>query len=258
MRGQSPQASSAPSTTSATSDRRLILVLGGAGIAGETVVHALLNRGATVVVPSRSDENLHRLLGGIDESPAGLGGHRDRLHTLIGDIGTPGGAAAVRDTIAEEIGEVDAIVASLGGWWEGEYLVDLPSATWERILRDNLTSHFLAARTFLPILADREDPVYVMLAGIAAELPVPASGPISVTGAAQRMLMQTLAMEPIAKQVRLHEVAVLTPIVTRHWGDTTPESGWLSGQQVGEYVADVLEPTFPQREELLLRVPNGP
>lgn len=144
------------------------------------------------------------------------------------------------------------MVAALGGWWEGP-LTQLHPEIWHRILTDNLTSHFLAARTYLPVLAGRPESVYVMLGGVAATIPIPHAGPVSVTGAAQTRLLEVLAAEQSG--VRLHEVRIMTPMVTRHWDRTDREPHWLSGEQVGNYLAEVVAPNFPRRDELILHLP---
>jgi NAD(P)-dependent dehydrogenase (short-subunit alcohol dehydrogenase family) len=226
-----------------------VVVAGGAGVAGECVVHALLRRGARVVVPSRTESRLTELMARVD--PA----HRERLHLVVGDVGTEPGVEAVRDAVVREHGAPRAVVASLGAWWEGEQLVDVSTETWNRVLHDNLTAHFLVARTFLPVLDQEAAPVYVTLAGIAADHPEPFASPISITGAAQRMLLRTLAVGDIGARVRLHEVAIMTPVVTARWDGPDPAPEWLPGEVAGDYVADVVAPDFTG--ELLLEIPDG-
>lgn len=222
---------------------------GGAGVAGECVVRALLTRGATVVVSSRSEDRLAALRAGV--SP----GHRARLHGFHADVGTEAGVEALRDAVLAAHGRPRAVVASLGAWWEGQQLVAVPLATWDRILHDNLTAHFLVARTFLPVLDQDAAPVYVMLGGIAADHPEPVAAPISITGAAQRMMLRTLAVGDIGVTVRLHEVAIMTPVVTERWTGDPPEPDWLAGDVVGNYVADVVAPDFARPNDLVLEIP---
>lgn len=227
---------------------RVFVVAGGAGVAGEAVVAALIRHGATVAVPSRSAQRLARLRDTIG-SP--------RLHPVPADLTDLDQAAVARDQIIATLGPIDGVVASLGAWWEGATLAELDLATWRRILDDNLTSHFVTARTFLPVLADRPGAVYVALAGIAALKPVPNAGPISVTGAAQTMLLRVLAAELADRPVRLHEIAVLTPIVTARWDGRPVQPGWLTGEQVGEYVVRVVTPGFAGADQLLLAEPGA-
>ena len=221
---------------------RVHVVAGGTGRAGEPVVRALLARGATVVVPSRSPDRLAALQ---DRNES------DRLHGVVGDISDL--SLGKRLT---SFGPIDAVVASLGGWWEGAPLAELDAGTWRSIVDDNLTSHFLVARNFLPVLADRPGSVYLTLGGVASVLAVAGSGPISVTGAAQAMMMRVLAKEMAGTAVRLHEVDIFTPVVTDRWdgGEIDPE--WLTGEQVGAAVADVLDPDFPHPDQLFLSLPD--
>jgi 3-oxoacyl-[acyl-carrier protein] reductase len=229
---------------------RRYVVAGGTGVAGESVVAGLLRHGATVVVPSRSPDRLARLRDTLDSV---------QLHTIVGRTDDPAGAIAVRERIVARVGPLDGVVASLGGWWEGAPLTEIEIGQWQRIIDDNLTSHFIVARTFLGDLAERSGGVYVALGGIAAIKPVPRSGPISVTGAAQAMLMRVLAEELKDAQVRLHEVDILTPVVTRHWERGRPvQPGWLSGEEVGDYLAQVVDPSFPQADRLFLALPEAP
>lgn len=225
------------------------MVAGGAGIAGEAVVAALLRHGATVAATSRSVERLARLRTSIG-SP--------RLYTAV--VSHPAdlvATAAARDRIVADLGPLDGVVVALGGWWAGPQLTELDLATWWRLLDDNLTSHFVAARTYLPVLRDRPGAVYIALAGIAALKAVPGSAPVSVTGAGQTMLLRTLAAELVGSPVRLHEVAILTPVVTDRWDGSPVQPGWLTGDEVGEFVARVAAPGFAGADQLLLATPRS-
>lgn len=225
---------------------RVFVVAGGAGVAGEAVAAGLLRRGATVAVTSRSKERLEEVLEHL-ESP--------RLHGFAGDLDELAGADSVRDEIIAALGPIDGVVASLGGWWEGPALSRLDPEIWHRILADNLTSHFTAARAFLPALVGRPGSVYVTLGGVAATIPIPHAGPISVTGAAQTRLLEVLAEEQTG--VRLHEVRIMTPVVTRHWDRTDREPDWLTGEQVGDYVAAVVSEDFAATGQLVLHLPEA-
>ncbi len=227
-----------------------VVVAGGAGVVGECVVHALLGNGAQVVVPSRSADRLAALADRTDPAV------RDLLHLMVGDVGTEAGIARLRDDILDRHGQPRGVVASLGAWWEGEQFVDISKSTWDRILWDNLTSHFLVARGFLPVLDLSAAPVYVMLAGIAADHPEPHAAPISITGAAQRMMLRTIAVSDLGQKIRLHEVAIMTPVVTDLWIGDPPEPDWLTGEEVGAYVAGVVSPEFPEPGTLLLELPS--
>lgn len=223
---------------------RVFVVVGGAGIAGEAVAAGLLRHGAIVAVTSRSEERLKAVREEL-ESP--------RLYGFTGGTFDLPTAESTRDEIVATLGRIDGVVAALGGWWEGPPLTQLDPTIWHRVLANNLTSHFIAARAFLPALIGHPDAVYVTLGGVGATIPIPHAGPVSVTGAAQTRLLECLAAEQTG--VRLHEVRILTPIVTRRWDRTDREPHWLTGEQVGDYLATVVAAGFPQPDQLVLLIP---
>ncbi|MGH3680917.1 MAG: SDR family oxidoreductase [Natronosporangium sp.] len=226
-------------------DGRVFVVAGGAGVAGEAVAAGLLRHGAEVVVVSRTEQRLKAVREEFDSA---------RLHCFVGGLSDLAAAELVRDEIVEARGRLDGVIAALGGWWEGPPLTRLDPAIWHRILADNLTSHFIAARAFLPALIGRPDAVYVMLGGVGAAIPIPHAGPVSVTGAAQTRLLEVLDAEQTG--VRLHEVRIMTPLVTRHLDRPDREPDWLTGEQVGDFLATVVSADFPRADQLVLPIPE--
>ncbi|GAB4456212.1 MAG: SDR family oxidoreductase [Armatimonadaceae bacterium] len=215
--------------------KKSVLVLGGAGAVGEGIAKAFLDAQWQVVVPSRSESKLERLrerLAATEGSGGAVGSDGTKLVTLVGDLGTVDGAEAIRTAVLERVGSLQAVVASLGGWKQGVPLTRVSLEVWERILHDNLTSHFLAARTFLPaVAASGTRGTYTFLGGFSAETPYPGAAPMSITGAAQIMMMRALAEENTAFGVRVNEL-LLGPIITRVRPQGDPE--WLRAEEVGQ------------------------
>ncbi|MCL6596676.1 MAG: SDR family oxidoreductase, partial [Firmicutes bacterium] len=175
---------------------RTVLVLGGAGKVGSAIALASLEAGARVAVPSRSPERLGRLR-------ARAGALSDRLTTLEADVGREEGAQRVCDAVHERLGAYDGVVVALGGYWRGGAVVDTPLDVWRERLEENLLTHVVAARVFLPPLLARPGSAYVAINGLAADAPRPGSAPICVTGAAQEMLVRQLAAEHRQSAVRI-------------------------------------------------------
>lgn len=210
-------------------------------------MRALLGRGTHVVVPSRSRRRLDALAHGLPEA------HRALLHAVRADVSDPDEATEVREALLARHGRLDGVVASLGTYERGTPIADTDVRTWSRLLHDNLTPHFVVARTFAPVLG--AGAAYVTLAGVAAREPMRKAAAISVTGAGQTMLLRVLAEELSGTGARFHEVSVLTPIAG-HWFDHPPQPGWLTGEEVGGYVADVLEPGCPDSGRMMLSLPE--
>jgi NAD(P)-dependent dehydrogenase (short-subunit alcohol dehydrogenase family) len=210
-------------------DGKTALVAGGAGEVGEGIVKALLHDGATVIVPSRRAAALDGLRERLGESAG------ERLATHEANVGTIEGAERLRDVILEQFGRLDVVVASIGHWWQGAPLTGVPFEDWKTVIDDNLTSHFVVARTFLPLLASRSGSSYVFINGDACRVPVPKSGPVSITAAAQLMMKDVVAAELKGRPVRVNSIVIGTPVVTRSRSKVKPE--WLTADEVGRYVA---------------------
>ena len=182
-------------------DGLITLVAGGTGTVGEGIVRTFLKEGATVIVPSRSQQAIDALRGYLAGTPL------DRLTTLVGNIGDIAEAERLRDAVLSQFGSLDAVVASLGGTWEeGLKLVDVPMETWRRYWESNLTPHYVAARTFLPLLAKRRGSSYTLLGGLSAVRTIPNYSVVAVNSAAQLMMARVLMEEMKDAGVRINQV----------------------------------------------------
>jgi NAD(P)-dependent dehydrogenase (short-subunit alcohol dehydrogenase family) len=208
----------------AVAANRVVLVAGGAGAVGEGIVSALLAGGAEVVVPSRDPARLAELASRLGSPPG--------LRTLVGDVGTPAGAAQVRDAVLAAAGRPDAVVASVGGWRQGGPLVETPLADVRAVLDTGLLAHVVCAQVFLPVLPRGGS--YLTINGGAAEEPVAGAGPVSISAAGQLMLTRVLALESAERGVRVNGL-VLGVVATRARQAPRPE--WITPEEVGAFVA---------------------
>ncbi len=207
-----------------------IFVAGGAGEVGEGIVRGLLAHGADhVITSSRSADKLAHL----QDRLADVAG--TRLSTYTANIGIISDAQQVLKHIQQEHGTIQAVIATLGGWWQGQALTDLTLSTWYRLLDNNLTAHLVVARTFLPVIATQEGSSYTMINGGAAEQAIPLAGPISILAAAQLMMKDVLVKEWAAQPVRINTLLLATPIISR--SRPTGEPHWLTAEDVGTYAA---------------------
>jgi NAD(P)-dependent dehydrogenase (short-subunit alcohol dehydrogenase family) len=209
-----------------------VVVAGASGNLGPFVVRALLERGASVAAPSRSEEKLRglreHLSEHVDESQLG------RLHTFVGELGDERGAAVLRGQITEQVGAPDAVVASVGDYVAAPSLLDARADELQRALDASLVAHFVIARTFLPVLRDSGG-TYVFVQGpLAFELYPGLGGDlVSIATAAQHMLFRALAQELEGSRARLVELVSHMLIRDRQTQPSSP----VSGEEVGAFVA---------------------
>jgi len=224
--------------------RMVALVLGGAGEVGEGITRALLEAGAAVAVASRDNARLSQL---HDRLPVEWDGRYVPIH---GDIGTAAGATAVRDRVEFVCGRCDVVVASLGGWWQKAPLIFTDLKDWQAVMATNLTPHYLAATTFLPLIHKRPGSSFLFISGAAAEVPVPNAGLMSVAAHAQLMLMRVLASEHRHEPVRINSLVIGTPVISRSRPDGDPD--WLRAEEdVGRFVARLVSSADATRGEII-------
>lgn len=227
-----------------------IVVAGATGGVGEGIVRALLKEGARVIAPSRSEGKLRDLKAYCSDIDSG------ELITLTGDLSDEEPARALQHKIFEQFKEIDLAVASLGGWLQGNPLTSVDMATWNRVLRDNLTSHFLALRMLVPLLHPKTGS-YVHVNGFSAEQPFPMAGPVAMAAAAQKSMALTLAAELKPTGIRVFEL-ILGPVNTRDrisHGMDRPEL--YTSEEVGEFVASLVTSNNTEVLHRLLAKPSG-
>ena len=197
---------------------KTVLVAGGSGEVGEGITRQFLQAGAKVIVPSRNAEKLAQLKGW-------MGDLADNRVTVEGHIGTIEGAEAIRDAA----GDIDHIVASLGGWWQGKNIPEVDLDLWHQLIDNSLTAHFITAKVFLPVLPDGAS--YTLINGGAALHAFPQVAPIAVSAAAQVKLGQHIAVEN--QHLRANNLILATPVITR--SRPQGQAGWITADDAGKY-----------------------
>jgi NAD(P)-dependent dehydrogenase (short-subunit alcohol dehydrogenase family) len=211
---------------------KIALVAGGTGGVGEGIVKALLQEDAIVIVPTRTAEKAASLKEYVSDIPTG------NLVTLVGDMSSMEGIKAMQNELKNRFDHLDLVVASLGGWWQGLPLTSVTMETWQKILNDNLTSHFLAIKGFVPYLSHKTG-AYIHINGFGSEEIVPMAAPTTMAAAGQKMLVQTLAAELKPTGIKVWEL-ILGPMQTRQrlrMGHGRPD--WYTPEEIGDYIADL-------------------
>lgn len=213
-------------------DGKIVFVAGGAGNIGGALVRGALRAGALVVTSSRTPERFERLRRFVEAA----GFHDEkRLVTLTGDVGTLPGALELRERVVKDVGVPDVFCASLGGGMAPTTLMGMTVPTWEGVLRSNLTSHFVAAHTFLPAMMEQGRGAYLLLSGHAAETSWPEAAPVSVASMAVIALARNLWAENRRGGVRIKPVVLVT--TPELWPKMERLPGAHKGDDIGDFVA---------------------
>lgn len=207
---------------------KVILVASGTGAVGEGIVKYLAENGATVLVPTRSEDKALDALGYVDQP------YRKNVFYLFGDISDEADAQKMHDVIVDHFEQLDGMVSSLGGWWQGAALTDITKAEWEELMQGLLTAHFVASKTLMPLL--RQGSNYTFISGVSAEDAAFSkySGPVAPAGAAVLMLSELYAVE-MAGRFNVNAL-VLGPVNTRVRPTSYRKDSYVSSKTVGELI----------------------
>lgn len=206
---------------------RTVLVAGGTGNVGRHLVRALLDHGANVVVPSRSPERVAALRDG-------LGGRGvERFSSMLCDLRDEAAATRLGDQLSTTDRSLHAVVASLGRFVAAPSVLAAPVADLHNTLDDYLIAHFLAVRTFLPLIEPGGS--YTFINGpLAFDSLFEGTGLVSIATAAQAMLARVVMKETRPIPVRVNEVIVYTLF---GGDDKDPPHAPVAREDVARYVA---------------------
>jgi NAD(P)-dependent dehydrogenase (short-subunit alcohol dehydrogenase family) len=154
----------------------VILITGGAGALGQTVVPAFVSTGASVI------------LG--DLNPVQVPG----VTALKADFTDQTQVRALVDQVIRTSGRLDALINLVGGFATGR-VVETDVSLWQRMLNMNLTSAFLLSQAVLPSMLQRGHGRIVHVAARAALEPFAGAAAYIVSKAGLVGLIRTLASE---------------------------------------------------------------
>jgi NAD(P)-dependent dehydrogenase (short-subunit alcohol dehydrogenase family) len=165
-----------PETPLMRLNHKVVLITGGNGALGHTVVQAFVQTGARVVSADRRPFQ--------DEGK----GHVEVDVTDEQDV-----RRLVEEVIQKE-GRIDVLVNLVGGYSSGR-VIETDFAMWQRMLMLNLTSAFLLSKALLPSMLERRAGRILHVAARAAVEPFPGAAAYVVSKSGLAALIRALALE---------------------------------------------------------------
>ena len=170
-----------------------VLVFGGTGRVGRSIVKDMINAGHDVVSSFRSTDARSELLKYLNEQGViDIG----RLMLIEGSLDDD---ESTQELFAQIPSAPDLTVAALGDYREGMPLNEVSYSDWKSLLSNNLDTHFLAAKFSLNSFPDS---IYVSINGEHSYAPVAGAGVISVADAAHQMLIDALVIENPSQKIK--------------------------------------------------------
>ena len=216
-----------------THEHQTVVVAGGTGNVGGFIVRALLERGADVAVPSRSEQKIQDLRDYLGQHVASA--DLERLRTFTGTVSDEADGREIADRIRREVGAPNTVISLMGSWLPTDSLLEATVDDLDHVLQHYLNAHFGVARTFLPGLKERGG-TYIFVNGPLAFEVWPGSGLVSTATAAQHMLFRALAKEQKDDAVRIVELVTHAYIRNRQTRPGSP----IPGEAVGAFAAHLV------------------
>lgn len=153
-----------------------MLITGGTGALGQTVVPTFVSAGASVIL---GDRNAVQVPG---------------VTVLKADFTDQTQVRGLVNEVIQTAGRLDALINLIGGFATGR-VVDTDVSLWERMLAMNLTSAFLLSQAVLPHMLERRQGRMVHVAARAAVEPFPGAAAYIVSKGGLIALIRTLSTE---------------------------------------------------------------
>ena len=214
------------------SGRSVVLTgVGREGQVGEAVARAFAERGARVYLVARMEDEARARSDALNA--AGL-----RSAALSADLSDPTAvdalAARVRDATS---GRVHALVHLAGGFATGGPVADSDPAVWTRQLTINLTTAYLTARAFLPLV--RATKGAMVFFGSEAALPGARVAGIAAYAAAKGAvltLVQAIAQEERDNGVRANALAPAAIRTAANIAEMGADAAYVTREAVADVV----------------------
>ncbi|MCV7424264.1 SDR family oxidoreductase [Mycobacterium yunnanensis] len=184
-----------PSSLQRYADRRVLITGGGSGI-GQATVLRILDEGGTVVAADVS-------AAGLEHTVALVDAQRDRLSTVLMDVGDE---ASVRAGVAKAVtmlGGLDTLV-NAAGILRSAHFAETTLADFEKIVRVNLFGTFLVTREAISALRHGTAPAVVNFSSTSAAFAHPYMAAYAASKGGVQAMTHALALEFSKERIRFN------------------------------------------------------
>ena len=178
---------------------KVIVVTGASRGIGEAIARACIDGGAKVVLASRKQADLDRVVGSL---PA------DRAIAVACHTGRADDVEAVFARAVDKFGRVDGVVNNAATNPYFGPLIDTPDSAIDKTFEVNVRGYLYVARAFVKHARSRDGGgAIVNMASVAGLRAAPMQGIYGATKAAVISMTQTLAFELGGSQIRVNAIA---------------------------------------------------
>jgi NADP-dependent 3-hydroxy acid dehydrogenase YdfG len=233
-------------------ERKSALVAGGTGGIGEGIVRVLLKSDYRVFVPVREHDRSDQLVSYVEDIKTG------ELILVQGDLIDSQSVHTSKLEVQKTCSHLDLVVASVGSYhyYYGHSLHKIPRDSWDKLISENVITHFNLQHEYLDLLHDQNRGVYITLNGPEANIVHPETGLMSIVASTQKMMARVAAMEAFSSGVKVYSVTSNTPVSTRSRGGPSSDE-WISAEELGHYIQALAEQRLPNSGEVQHELDSG-
>ena len=202
-------------------DGKVVIIAGGSGALGGTVVPTFTSVGARVFT--------------ADRNPASS--HMKNHVAMKADVTDEAECRRLVDEVIKKEGRVDALVNLVGGFAMGR-VVETDASLWHRMLTVNLTAAVLLSKVVLPHMAERRAGRIVHVVARAAVDPFPGAAAYVVSKAGLAAFIRALATELAGSGVTINGVlptTIDTPANRKNMPDADA-SKWVKPESIAQLI----------------------
>lgn len=188
---------------------KVAVVTGGTKGIGAAICRLMGGQGVAVVVNGRDKADIKRL---VDE----INGDGGRAIGMAADCRDFKAVEGMRERTERELGPADILIACAGGFGAYTAAHQIEEVEWHAVIESNLTTTFLALRSFLPGMIERKRGSIVTIASNSGRfLDILTTAPYAAAKAGVVMLSRHIAKEVGQYHVRVNCIAPATVLTDR-------------------------------------------
>jgi len=198
---------------------KVVLIAGGSGALGQTVVPAFTRAGAQVITADRRAPSAQIASGAA----------------MNVDVTDEADVQRLVNDVVRKAGRIDALINLVGGFAMGR-VEETDVALWQRMLTMNVTAAFLLSKAVLPHMVARGTGRIVHVAAWAAVDPFPGAAAYIVSKSSLLALIKVLALELSGSGVTVNGVmpnTIDTPANRASMPQTDP-STWTKPESIAD------------------------
>ncbi len=191
-------------------ERKVALITGSDSGIGQATAIAFAKEGADVIITYHSDEEgAQQTLEKVEAE-----GRRGIIIKL--DVSDEDQVAHMFDRALQEFDSIDILVNNAALNAQGDFVADLSTEKWDKVIRTNLYGYFFCARRFINIRKEKGGGGKIInMSSVHEEIPMPGAAGYDCSKGGIRNLTRTLALELAEDGINVNNIApgmILTPM----------------------------------------------